>query len=468
MDALKLVELKMRQAGLGCTVIRAFRQNYLALVSGETGLIPEGSIQPVENLPRLEEFRREISNERASELVSQTVVFKLNGGLGTSMGLDKAKSLIEVKNGLNFLDFTARQILHLREKFHAPLRFLVLNSFNTSVDTLRHLQTYPDLGGGDLPLQLIQSKAPKLCADTLLPVEWPEQPELEWCPPGHGDLYPTLAACGLMEKFSRLGIRYLFISNSDNLGANLDLGLLDYFATSEIPFLMEVAERTASDKKGGHLARNAEDGRLLLRESAQCRDEDGAVFQDITRHRFFNTNNLWVRVDRLEQELKANGDVLPLPLIRNIKTVDPRNKKSPQVVQLETAMGAAIQLFEGAGAVVVPRRRFAPVKTTSDLLALRSDAYRINKDFTLELAPERNGVPPAIRLEDGHYKMMDSFELAFGDAVPSLKACQSLEIKGPVRCAGGVRVEGKVKILNSAPERKEWKAGVYRDAEVGL
>ena len=108
-----------------------------------------------------------------------------------------------------------------------------------------------------------------------------------------------------------------------------------------------------------------------------CADEDEAAFQDVTKHRFFNTNNLWIRLDKLKEIIDKNGGFIPLPMIKNKKTVDPKDDTSQKVVQLETAMGAAIECFEGATAIVVPRTRFAPVKKCNDLLLLRSDAYII-------------------------------------------------------------------------------------------
>ena len=177
----------------------------------------------------------------------------------------------------------------------------------------------------------------------------------------------------------------------DNLGATVDLKLLRYFADSGFSFLMEVAARTAADRKGGHLTRRRSDGRLVLRESAQCPKEDEAQFQDIARHRFFNTNNLWIDLQALKAALAANDGLIPLPPIMNKKTVDPRDASSPAVIQLETAMGAAIECFQGAGAIEVSRIRFAPVKTTSDLLAVRSDAYELTEDFCLRLHPSRQG-----------------------------------------------------------------------------
>ncbi len=381
--ALERSRMKMQAARLGQPAINSFLGNLQRVASGETGLIPEASIQPVASLPHLQDLPP--ASEGASALLSQLAVIKLNGGLGTGMGLDKAKSLVSIRDGWNFLDFTARQILHLRSQpGGASLAFLLMNSFSTQADTLAHLQRYPTLANAG-PLDFLQGKVPKLSADTLEPITWQPDPDQEWCPPGHGDLYPSLLGSGTLDRLLKAGIRYAFVSNSDNLGASVDLRLLEHFAQSQVSFLMEVAERTSSDRKGGHLARRQSDQRLILRESAQCPPADADAFQDIARHRFFNTNNLWIRLEDLSRALETLGGAIPLPLIRNEKTVDPRDPASPKVLQLETAMGAAIECFEQAGALVVDRSRFAPVKTTADLLALRSDAYQVTPDYRLEL-----------------------------------------------------------------------------------
>merc|ERR550537_370040 len=197
----------------------------------------------------------------------------------------------------------------------------------------------------------------------------------------------------------------------------MDMKLLSYFADSKAPFMMEVAVRTDADKKGGHLAKDQASGGLLLRESAQCPEEDEKEFQNVGKYKFFNTNNLWVDLVALKATFEKHGGAIPLPVMKNGKTVDPRDKKSTKVVQLETAMGAAISCFEGAIALKIPRSRFAPVKTTNDLLALRSDAYVLTPDSRIELAAARNGVPPNIKL-DGMYKFVDGMEKM--GPVPSL------------------------------------------------
>ena len=451
---------KMRDAGLSLAACTSFERAWHQAASGHAGLIPESSLAAADGIPALADV---VNDAAAPALLDRLCVIKLNGGLGTSMGLDKAKSLIPVKDDLTFLDFIARQILHLR-RTHGTTgpRFLLMDSFSTSADTLAYLARYPDLAS-DAPLDFLQNKIPKLLVNSLQPVEWPQDPDLEWCPPGHGDLYPSLLGSGWLHRLAGEGIEYLFVSNSDNLGATVHPGLLAWFAQSGLSFLMEVAERTASDRKGGHLARRQSDGRLVLREVAQCPPDDLDAFQDITRHRYFNTNTLWLRVSDLLAALDENGGALPLPLIKNTKTVDPRDPSSPQVLQLESAMGAAIECFANSGAVLVPRTRFAPVKTTADLLALRSDAYQITPDERLELAAERRGVPPEITLDDRYYKLLAGLEAGFDHSAPSLRHCHKFKVEGPWRFEPSVICQGSVKFQNKASRPATVRTGLYRD-----
>jgi UDP-N-acetylglucosamine pyrophosphorylase len=462
---LELALRKLQAAGSSNAARASFERAWRQAASGAAGLIAEADITPADAIPALADVA--VATPDAA-LLEKLCVIKLNGGLGTSMGLEKAKSLIPVKDDLTFLDFIARQILHLRRTHgtRGP-RFLLMDSFSTSADTLAYLARYPDLSS-DGQLDFLQNKIPKLSATSLEPIDWPADPDLEWCPPGHGDLYPSLLGSGWLQRLADEGIEYLFVSNSDNLGATVDPGLLGYFAASGLSFLMEVAERTPSDRKGGHLARRKSDNRLVLREVAQCPPSDLDAFQDITRHRYFNTNTLWLRVSDLLAALAANGGALPLPLIKNTKTVDPRDPSSPKVLQLESAMGAAIESFAQSGAVLVPRTRFAPVKTTSDLLALRSDAYQVTPDERLELAPERQGVPPEVILDDRHYKLLAGLEAAFARTAPSLRSCTKFQVEGPWNFEPGAICEGSVKFQNKSSLPATVQAGLYRDLATEL
>lgn len=429
-------------------VIAAFLQNVRRWNEGDLGVIPGAALAPLGALPRLEELDElDPAGEKA---IARTVLIKLNGGLGTSMGLDRAKSLMVAKNGLSFLEIIVRQVEFLRQRCRAPLPLLLMNSFSTEADSLALLaQTHPDFNnGGDLPLSFCQHRVPKIEVATRAPVQWAENPALEWCPPGHADIYHALQTTGLLDRLLARGFRYAFVSNADNLGALLHMGILGHVASRRIPFLMEVTMRTESDRKGGHLARDRKSGRLLLRESAQCPDDETADFQDITKYRLFNTNNLWLDLEALREMLQACGGLPQLPLIVNRKTVDPVRPESPAVVQLEAAMGSAIACFESAAALVVPRFRFAPVKTTNDLLAIRSDLYTLGEEHQVALHPLRFSPPPDIVLDPRYYKNIADFEVRFAQGAPSLLQCDQLKIDGDIHFGAHIRIEGSVHLRN--------------------
>jgi UTP--glucose-1-phosphate uridylyltransferase len=437
---------KMRREGLPEIAVETFAHYERRLREGEQGTLPESELEPLAELPDAADLPA-----GGEEELDRVVVLKLNGGLGTSMGMTSAKSLLEVKDGHSFLDIIVRQVLHLRDRTGARIPLLLMNSFATRDDSLAALERYPAVRV-DLPLDFVQGKVPKLLADGLDPLEWPDDPALEWAPPGHGDVYTSLATSGVLGELLERGYEYLFLSNSDNLGAVLEPRILGWFAAERLPFLSEVTDRTEGDKKGGHLARHRGDG-LVLRETAQTPDEDMEAFQDTSRHRFFNCNTIWLDLRALKRTLDERGGVLGLPMIVNRKTVDPTDSSSPEVIQLETAMGAAIDAFEGAGALRVPRSRFAPVKTTNDLLALRSDAYELADDWTVCLASGRDGRPPLVELDSEHFKLLRDFESRFDEGPPSLLACDRLTVKGDVSFGRDVTVRGSVTV--EGPRRIE-------------
>ena len=420
---------KMRAEGVHEAAVDTFAHYYEMLARGERGVLPEAEIEPVEDLPDSAEL------PDADAPLDETVVIKLNGGLGTSMGMQGPKSLLEVKAGMTFLDLAARQVVALREATGARLPLVLMNSFATRGPSMERLRGY------DGVRDFVQNKIPKIEAETLEPATWERDPALEWCPPGHGDLFTALLTSGTLDELLGEGYRYAFVSNVDNVGAVVEPRILAWFAEERIPFAMEALRRTAADRKGGHLARHQ--GRLVLREIAQTPDEDLAAFQDTARHRFFNSNNLWVDLTALKEVLTQRHGVLGLPLIVNRKTVDPADQGSTAVFQLETAMGAAIEVFDGAQAIVVPRERFAPTKTTNDLLVLRSDAWRLTDGARLELAAPD---VPLVSLDDEFYKLVGDFEQRFPNGPPSLAECSSLTVKGDVTFGRDVVVRGDVTV----------------------
>lgn len=413
-------------------LITSFLRHARHVHSGATGLLPGDTITPVEKLPDWDDLN-EHDRARGQDLLKKTLMIKLNGGLGTSMGLDRAKSLLPVKNGMSFLDIIARQVLRLRSVHKVDLPLLFMTSYSTDADTLQALSNYPSLSAGQpgIPLTFLQNRVPKLRADTLLPAEFPEDADKAWCPPGHGDLYAALVTSGLLDQLVARGFRYAFVSNSDNLGAVIDPAIPGFMANREIPFLIEATDRTEADRKGGHLAFDRRTGRLILRESAQCPPEEQSDFQDIAKYRYFNTNNLWIDIAALHTTIKSTGAVPDLAPMVNRKPLNPRDDSSAAVLQLETAMGAAVTSFEKASALRVPRARFAPVKTTDDLLGLWSDAYEITEDMHIRLSSERTiPGPPVIKLDPRYYRRIDDFTLRFPEGAPSLLRCRKLTVSG--------------------------------------
>jgi UTP--glucose-1-phosphate uridylyltransferase len=435
-DGLRMAIEKMRAASVTDTAIAIFADYYAQLVAGTTGIVSEESIAPIGDIARLEDIATSSDDVDA---FAKTVMIRLNGGLGTSMGLSKAKSLLPVRDGLTFLDLIARQVLAARAQYAVRLPLLFLHSFNTRDDCLAALAAYPDLPVDGLPLDMLQSQEPKLRADDLTPVTWPADPKLEWCPPGHGDIYPTLLDSGVLDALLAAGFRYANVSNSDNLGASPSPKLAGWFARSGAPFAAEITPRTPMDVKGGHLARRRSDGRLILRESAQTRPEEMQYFTDADIHPYASTNNLWFDLQVLRDVLEERGGVLGLPIIRNEKTVDPKDPSSPSVIQIESAMGAAIEVFDGATAIVVPRSRFLPVKTTNELVLLRSDVYEWGGD---DIPSATVGTLPVVNLA-GKYKKIGDLEARMPSPL-KLRGATSLTVTGDWTFGADVSVVGDV------------------------
>lgn len=447
---------KMKGRQMDPIAIDTFADYYRQVVKGEAGLLSDRDISPVspDDLVDAQELQKH--RKKGGEVLDRTIMIKLNGGLGTSMGLTTAKSLLEVKPEKSFLSV----ILH--QAAHAGVELALMNSFSTHEDTAAAVEKM----GGTRVRMFLQHMFPKILREDLSPARWPANPDLEWNPPGHGDIYTALKTSGLLDELLAEGIRYAFISNSDNLGATLDFSLLGYFAESDLPFMMEVAERTPADTKGGHLARHRS-GRLILREVAQCPADEMDAFTDIELYRFFNTNNIWVNLSFLA-DLFSTEKSVRLPIILNPKTLDPRDENSPPVFQIETAMGAAISLFEGASAVQVPKSRLIPVKTCSDLLVLRSDYVLLEEGDFPRLNPKRAADRIRVDLDPAFYKKIDQFNERFAAGAPSLVQCESLTVRGNVYFDAPVTATGSATVIGRPDVPKTVSSGTELAGELTL
>lgn len=430
----------MRSDGQPELAIAAFAHAYEQLVAGATGLMPEDTLSPVESLPDL--MALEPYRARGESELDRLVVLKLNGGLGTSMGMERAKSLLPVRGDKRFIDLIAEQVVHLRKRHSARLPLVCMDSYRTRADTHEALERHA-VRDQSVPCSFLQHRVPKVVVADLTPAEHVDD-EVTWCPPGHGDIYLSLETSGVLDALLEAGFTHAFASNADNLGASPEPAILGWMVSEDLPFVMECAYRSEADKKGGHLA-SGEAG-LVLREVAQCPESDLAAFQDTARHRYFNTNNLWVDLRRVKDLLSARGGRLGLPLIRNKKPLDPAHPVgagAEAVYQLETAMGSAIALFLGAAAVAVGRDRFMPVKTTNDLLVMASDVYEVVDGGRLDA----RATAPIVDLDPRYFKSIVDFaeRIALGHP-PSLKEAQRLTVRGDVRFGPGVVIRGTVTV----------------------
>ncbi|MDR6938549.1 UTP--glucose-1-phosphate uridylyltransferase [Arcanobacterium hippocoleae] len=424
MSALENAQAKMRKNGVSELGIKVFTHYFHQLESGVTGLIPEDTIEPITDAADISTV--EVSDAEAREALSKTVMLKLNGGLATSMGMEHAKSLLPVTQGKRFIDIISQQVKWARKEYGVKLPLILMNSFRTREDSLAALDENMQVDG--LPLDFLQGKEPKLRVTDYEPAQWPADPSLEWCPPGHGDIYTCLQDQGLVKTLLAKGYRYLATSNADNLGSYPHPKIAGWFAKSGAPYAPEVCVRTAADRKGGHLARRISDGHVILRDTAQTPDADMHYFTDEFRHRLFHTNNLWFNLEALDQLLEEREGIAGLPLIRNQKHIDPTDSSTPEVYQLETSMGAIVEAFAGAQPILVPRERFLPVKTTNDLLTIRSDAYELGADGILRLVTQK---APLVDLDPKFFKNIADFEARF-TVVPSLKDATSFTVRGDV------------------------------------
>ncbi|RXH90679.1 hypothetical protein DVH24_035443 [Malus domestica] len=373
--------------------------------------------------------------EEIKKLLDKLVVLKLNGGLGTTMGCTGPKSVIEVRNGLTFLDLIVIQIENLNNKYGSSVPLLLMNSFNTHDDTQKIVEKYSK---SNVQIHTFnQSQYPRLVVEDFSPLPSKGQTGKDgWYPPGHGDVFPSLKNSGKLDLLLSQGKEYVFIANSDNLGAVVDLSILFlHLIQKKNEYCMEVTPKTLADVKGGTLI--SYEGRVQLLEIAQVPDQHVNEFKSIEKFKIFNTNNLWVNLNAIKRLVEA--DALKMEVIPNPKEVD-----GVKVLQLETAAGAAIRFFNNAIGINVPRSRFLPVKATSDLLLVQSDLYTLQDGFVTRNSARKNPENPSIELGP-EFKKVGSYLSRF-KSIPSILELDSLKVSGDVWFGAGVALKGKVTI----------------------
>lgn len=378
---------------------------------------------------------------KAKEFLDKLVVLKLNGGLGTSMGCVGPKSIIEVRDGNTFLDLSVRQIEHLNRKYNVNVPFVLMNSFNTDEDTARIIKKYE---GHNIDIMTFnQSRYPRVHKDSLLPVPRSAQSPIgDWYPPGHGDIFESMYNAGILQQLIDSGKEVIFVSNVDNLGAIVDLKLLSHFMKSGAEYIMELTDKTKADVKGGTIVNY--NGKVRLLEIAQVPAQYTEEFKSIKKFKYFNTNNIWANLKAIKRIVENNE--LSLEIIPNFKSIpaDKKGESDVPIVQIETAIGAAIKHFQNAHGVNVPRRRFLPVKASSDLMLVKSDLFELQHG-ELSMDQARFGGNPLIKL-GSHFKKVSDFQKRI-PSIPKIIELDHLTVTGNVKFGRGITLKGTVIIV---------------------
>jgi len=426
------IQQKMSKLGYDERIIGLFLRYYEKLSSGDRGIIRESEILPVE-YGSVEKF---CDIPKVADTQNKTAVIKLNGGLGTSMGMDFPKSFVEVREGKRFIDLAAEN-----SSERTPLIFM--NSAATREMTDKFITENPQIKHGNIAPAFLQHSFPKILKDTLGLAEFPQNSACEFNPAGHGDVYMALNLSGILGELLKENFDFAFISNIDNTGAVFDPSIADYMAKNGISFLMEVCRRGEMDKKGGHIAKTREE-RYILREKAQVNESEIAEFEDINKYSYFNTNSVWVDLRKLNEYLEKNAGIIELPFIANEKTLDPNNKNTPKVYQIEQAMGAAISLFDNARILEVEKERFFPVKTNNDLFLLRSDRFYL--DGAKVKSFDDNKSQCNVVLNPEFYGNLADFEKRLKNGAPKIQKCTKLLVKSDVYFDKEMEFTGEVEL----------------------
>jgi len=331
----------------------------------------------------------------------------------------------------------------------------LMNSFNTHDETAKVISKY---NGLNAKIEVFnQSRFPRIAKDNMLPLSDNNAGHKDdWYPPGHGDIYRAFYNSGLLDKMIQEGKEYVFISNIDNLGATVDWNILSWMQQNNIDFVVEVTDKTKSDVKGGTLIQY--EGKAKLFEIAQCPGDKVDEFKSIKKFKIFNTNNLWVSLKSIKDfVIKGNDRLMDV-------IVNPKKAKGKEVIQLETACGAAIEFFSNAKGVNVDRNRFLPVKSTSDLLVVQSNIYELENACLVPNSKRAFNVLPIIKLGD-NFKTVGDYASRF-KSIPDIVELDQLTVSGDVYFGADVVLRGTVIIVANSGCRIDIPEGSVLDNKV--
>lgn len=407
--------------------------------------LPCDSIRHHKDLPSC----KRMSTGEIKQMLDKLVVIKLNGALATPLGCSGPTSTIPVRDNLTSLDLTVQQLEQLNKLYNTDVPLVLMNSFLTDEETEKVIRKYSSF---EVTIRTFnQSCFPRINKDTLMPAAAKSGvfTENDWYPPGHGNFYKAFSDSGLLELFIGEGKEFCFISNMDNVGANIDLDILQMCLTGVQEFVMEVTEKTRADVKGGTLIQY--EGKLRLLEVAQVPNDKLEDFMSVKKFNVFNTNNLWISLPAIRRVI--TDDILEMEIIVNPVTLN----NGSNGYQLVTAIGAAMKCFDNAVGLTVPRSRFLPVKKTSDLLLLMSNLYSPHHGQLKMSGKRMFPTTPFIKLGQNFQNISELLK-RFG-SIPDILELDHLSVSGDVTFGKQVSLKGTVIIIANHGDRIDIPSG---------
>uniref|UniRef100_H3AA09 UTP--glucose-1-phosphate uridylyltransferase n=1 Tax=Latimeria chalumnae TaxID=7897 RepID=H3AA09_LATCH len=382
-----------------------------------------------------------------SSLLKKLVVLKLNEGLGNDLGCKGPKSLICVRNESTLLDLTVQQIENLNNLHRSDIPLVLMNSSDTQEATKKILQEYAH---STVHIHTFnQSSYPWVNKESMHSKAegWStSKKETEkWCPPRHCDIYTSFCHSGLLQQFLSEGKKYVFISNGDNIGATIDLHILNYLLNHTIngkhcEFLVEVIDKIHADLKDRKLIQDEK--KLKDTQVPKVHMEDFTVAPEF---KFFNTSNLWISLEALQRVHER--ETVQAPSLGDSVAIN----QGKNEIQLKKAIGMSIKSFDNAVGINVPHTRFLPINTTSDLLLVMSNLYCLEQGC-LHLNEKREfKTVPLVKLGTFFSKVQDFLQRF--ESIPDLLELDHLTVSGDVTFGKDVILKGTVIIIANHGER---------------
>ncbi|XP_052192369.1 UTP--glucose-1-phosphate uridylyltransferase-like isoform X2 [Diospyros lotus] len=366
------------------------------------------------------------------KFLDKLVVLKLNSGLGTEIGFDGPKSVIEICNGQTFLDLIVNQIESINSKHECNIPLILLNSIRTHDATLKVVEKYSKR---NIDINT-------LCERQSHPVNKQDSKnELDF---DHQELFLSLKNSGTLDALLLQGKEYILVVKSDNFGAVIDSKILNHLIQNRIQYCMEVIPNISSDFEGSIL--HSHEGEFQLSDIAQMPQK-----HSLEKFKLLDTGNLWMNLKAVKRLFETDAlTVESYPVSKKVS--------DDEILLQDRRATSAMRFFHRTIGVNVPQSRFQPLMATSDLLLVQSDLYTYAEGILTRNNARVKPANPSIEL-GREFEKLSNFRSRF-KSIPSIIELDSLKVTGDVWFGAGITLKGKVTITAKQGMKLEIPDGV--------